>query len=198
VVNNLAVFDADQAVKQRGRRDGPTPLPVQIWGTMMSHGIQTHVTSAFSFFRALNPQAGQTWVDIGSGYGRMGHLIGLLFEDVRFIGYEIAPERVRVSQDTAAKLKLKHVEFREQDLMDRAFSPEDADVYYLFDPVTDEVRAKVIADLAAKARAGKRFKIAAVSGWSNKILNDFAEQDWLVELQQVPTDGYQGRIFETR
>ena len=44
---------------------------------------------------------GDTFVDIGSGYGRVGCVVGVNFPNSRFLGYEIVQERVIEAQRVA-------------------------------------------------------------------------------------------------
>lgn len=105
------------------------------WGTTMP---QTSYELFHRIFSHIPLQPRQLVVDIGAGYGRLGFYLAIFHPGVKFIGYEIVPERVKQSQRAATLLGLPdHIEFRLQDLAAPDFSLEPADIYYSWNPVNE-------------------------------------------------------------
>jgi hypothetical protein len=185
---------ADAAVRAR-----VSPLDNHIWGGMTVHSIQSGYYGLFHLLTLLDLQPGQTLVDVGSGYGRVGHTLGMIWDRVNFVGYEIAPERVHAARANAERLGLgERVRYIEQDLQSPNLHLAPADVYFLFDPTTEAARLRVIEDLREKWFRGLRFRVVVISGWSNEILEDFARVPWLQEQATTLIHQYQAFIYETK
>lgn len=113
-------------------------------------GVQTSYSSILlALDRAQVPQGARV-LDLGSGYGRVGFVLGLLRPDVSFTGYEYVDHRVQDSKAVAAKAGLANVDFETQDLSH--FDLPRADVYYMYDPFSRETYAYVLNQLIAIGR----------------------------------------------
>jgi tRNA1(Val) A37 N6-methylase TrmN6 len=100
----------------------------------MELGYSTVLTA----LRYLYPTQGSRFIDLGSGYGRLGFVIGLLRPDMDFKGYEFVRHRVDNAMLTVENLDLQdHVQFYTQDLSSRDFQIPDAEIYYLYDPFSE-------------------------------------------------------------
>lgn len=78
-------------------------------------------------------------LDLGSGYGRVGFVTSLLYPEVSFKGYEFVGHRVTNSNAISKSFNLNpNLEFYEQNLADQSFEIPEADVFYFYDPFTDE------------------------------------------------------------
>jgi hypothetical protein len=111
-------------------------------------GVQTSYTSVLLALEAIRPAAGASFIDLGSGYGRVGFVIGLLRPDMDFIGYEYVEHRVTHSQACADRAGLSEkVRFITQDLSARDFAIPVADVYYMYDPFSRETYEHVFSQL---------------------------------------------------
>lgn len=111
-------------------------------------GVQSSYATTLNTIRYLNPQSGTRFVDLGSGYGRVGLVLGLLRSDVQFVGYEFVEDRVQIANDSVAHFTLdQHVYFYTQDLSAPDFKIPEAEFYYIFDSFTDETYKYVIDQL---------------------------------------------------
>lgn len=90
----------------------------------------------------MKPQPGQTVMDLGSGFGALGMLIGLFYPEVKFIGYEILPERVDEANRAALANGFTNVEFRTANLAELPALPI-ADHIYMYSPFNGETGNKV-------------------------------------------------------
>ncbi|HVK61247.1 MAG TPA: hypothetical protein VM432_06835 [Bdellovibrionales bacterium] len=148
-------------------------------------GVQSSYTTLLVTLNRVSPKQGATFVDLGSGYGRAGLVIGLLRPDMNFIGYEYVGHRVEIGIKSAARVGVSDkIQFKEQDLSAADFAIPVADVYYLFDPFTEETYKHVFEQInkigrqhsvavVAKGGAVKWFeKVVANECWSQPEIHD--------------------------
>ena len=124
-------------------------------------GVQSSYATTLNTIRYLNPSSGTRFVDLGSGYGRVGLVLGLLRSDVQFTGYEFVEDRVQIANDSATHFGLdQHVHFYTQDLSSPDFRIPEAEFYYIFDSFTDETYKHVLEQLV---NIGKNLKIKVIT-----------------------------------
>ncbi len=123
-------------------------------------GVQTSYSSILLALERANPANGARIVDLGSGYGRVGFVLGLLRPDVDFIGYEYVEHRVENSKGVAKRAGLQRTTFVTQDLARRDFKIPVADIYYMYDPFSPETYGTVLDQLI---EVGKRLQITIVT-----------------------------------
>lgn len=120
-------------------------------------GVQSSYATILLALRYLNLTKGSRFVDLGSGYGRVGLVVGLMRPDIQFIGYEFVKERVDIANKARDLLHLeKNVQFIAQDLS--TFKIPVADTYYIFDSFTD-VSYAVIMDQLQEMTLNKRITV---------------------------------------
>lgn len=99
-------------------------------------GWSTSYRDIIVLYRGLSLQRGETFVDLGSSYGRVIGVGALLFPEVEFVGYEINPYRLQQSREWLYDhLKLKNVSIRGEDFGDRNTRFPDARVYFTYDTI---------------------------------------------------------------
>lgn len=139
----------------------------------------------------LDLKPGQTVVDLGAGFGRLGMLLGLLYPEVSFIGYEIVPERVEESKRVQKILGLSKskVQFIPVDMSLASFKPAMADIYYAWYPVSETTGEKLFRDLK-EISITRPFRLVLLSGFAAK---DFS---WL----ELKKNNYQspGNVYATK
>ena len=160
-------------------------------------GVQTSYMTLVLALETLRLPHGSKVIDLGSGYGRMGLVVGLLRPDLEFTGYEFVPHRVAASKASADHAGVgARVRFITQDLSLADFAIPAADAYYLYDPFTEETYVHVFSQLK---EIGRKRDIAIVtkgraSAWVAKALTG-AEASW--ESDQTLDLGTLG-IFRSR
>lgn len=141
-------------------------------------GVQTGYSTILMAMDFLKPLAGSRFIDLGSGYGRVGLTIGLLRPDVQFIGYEFVESRVDIAKLSVKNLGLdKHVQFMTQDLSVKNFKIPEADFYYLFDPFTDDTYSHVLAQLIEIGRQ-KKISIVTKGNARSWMLDVMTQENW--------------------
>jgi len=136
----------------------------QTWFRFGNRDLLTPYFEFINILRKLNPQPGQRIVLLGSGVGREAIPTALQYPGVEVKGYEIVSERVKASETLRKKLALPHVEFHEQNLAEKSFKPEPADIYYAFNPVSGTTFDKILTDLKENAEKHERPFHIVVSG----------------------------------
>lgn len=120
----------------------------------------------------VQPPSGAIVYDLGSGYGRFVLTGALHYNDVIFRGIELIGQRVNSSNDFAGRLGLNNALFIEGNVLESDFS--DGQIFYLFNPFSDETLVKMIRKL--KLVAERKKIIIAVIG---KLNNLFLAETWL-------------------
>lgn len=116
-------------------------------------GVQSGYSTVLNALRNLNLSSGARFVDLGSGYGRVGLVVGLMRPDIEFIGYEFVQHRVDIASACSSNLKLSdHVHFYTQDLSLKDFHIPEAEVYYMYDPFSQETYGHVLSQLVEISR----------------------------------------------
>lgn len=119
-------------------------------------GVQSSYATTVLALRYLNLNKDSRFIDLGSGYGRIGLILGLMRPDIQFTGYEFVKERVDIANKAKSALNLdQHVHFVTQDLSDVNFKIPVADTYYIFDSFTDSTYAFIMGQLEAMVPSKK-------------------------------------------
>lgn len=119
-------------------------------------GVQSGYSTILTALRYLNPSHGARFIDLGSGYGRVGLMVGLMRPDLNFKGYEYVQHRVDIANLACDHFNLKaHVQFYTQDLSSEEFKIPDAEIYYLYDPFSEKTYKYVLDQLILLSRRQK-------------------------------------------
>ncbi len=149
-------------------------------------GTQVSYADIRLILKSLNLQPGQQLVDLGSGYGRMGFVVGDQFPQVQFKGYEIVAARSEESSRVAHQWGWKNVSYETRDLGDPHFAPDSADLYFMYDPANNATTAKILKDL--KAIASRRLiRIVTIDG-TGRLSRILPCEKWLKKTGQHPTN----------
>jgi hypothetical protein len=98
----------------------------------------------------LAPGPGDTVVDLGAGYGRMGFVLHAHFPGVKFLGYELVAERVAEGRRVLRERGCANAELIQRDLW--AEGPAAAAYYFLYDYGARAAIEKTLGDLRAIAQ----------------------------------------------
>lgn len=158
-------------------------------------GVQSSYSTLLTALREVQASQGTRFIDLGSGYGRVGLVVGVLRPDIDFIGYEYVKHRVDISNESTAKFGLQgHVHFFTQDLSEKNFRIPDADVYYMFDPFSKDTYQHVLNQLVEVSR---RQRIVVVTKGNARLwLKEIAEREGWLPGQEF--DGGNLSLFRSR
>jgi hypothetical protein len=141
-------------------------------------GVQTSYSSILLALDRANIKKGARVLDLGSGYGRVGFVLGLLRPDISFTGYEYVNHRVLDSKAVCKRLALANIEFETRDLS--AFQLPRADVYYMYDPFSRETYAFVLNQLIAYG--GEQPVTIITKGRANTWVRDaLVDHGWMID-----------------
>ncbi len=139
---------------------------------------------------AVDLRPGESVIDLGSGIGRVGFVVGFLYSGSHFVGYEIDADRNALAASAAARHGLSNVSFIEQDLAKSTFNVPPADLYFAFDPVSESTFDKILRELRKNA-VFRPFRLVLIESRS-LLLRQLREQSWLKER---PPAGIPPRFF---
>lgn len=125
---------------------------VQDWIGLPSKALLTPYTEIRLLLERLRPATNSTVVDLGAGYGRMGFVIGALYPQLSFVGYELVSARVEEGNRVLRQFSYSNVVLTNQDLTAPDFVPLEAEVYFLYDFGTRSAIEKALRDLQSIAR----------------------------------------------
>ena len=173
---------------------GPAVPDAEAWVGLPLPALQTPYGELADLVRAIGPSPGETWVDLGAGYGRLAVVLAALAPEVRFIGYELIPERAHEGQRVLDNLGLAPLAtLHTQDLSAARFSPAEADVYFLYEFGSRAHMEKTLADLREMARS--RIITVAARGELCRSLIDRGHP-WLTSAVN-PVHGERVSIYRT-
>lgn len=133
----------------------------ELWLGLATQNLLTPYPELRRWVEHLSPRSGQTWVDLGCAYGRLGFLLSRLRPGVLFQGYEYVGERVREARRVAILNKLPStIRFEHQDLCSQGFSLPEADVYLVYDFGSSVAIEKILGDLYQRSLRRSFYLIA--------------------------------------
>lgn len=152
----------------------------QLWIGLPVQAMLTPYTELRAILAEVAPKPGQSIVDLGAGYGRMGFVIAKHHPGVRFLGYEYVVERVHEgARCLEAATVPENVELKQADLSHSEFLPEAADFYFIYDYGTPKAIAKTLEDLKLIARS-RAIKVIGRGRSSRDAIE--REQPWLSQI----------------
>ncbi len=142
-------------------------------------------------------------IDLGSGLGRVGMVLGLLNPKVTFLGLELMKERHLQAEKASIKMDLaKRIKFECSDLY-RNKIPW-ANCYYLFNPFSFLTMKRVFQELYQNSEKGKINVVMAQVGRPPRMVK---RHPWLKQVYLSPIDRnwrahgfsfYESRVFLKR
>ena len=125
----------------------------QLWIGLGTQRLQTPYMEIRRLLEKIAPRKGDTVIDLGAAYGRMGFILERHHPDVNFVGYEFVDERVREAQRIFARHGLSRSRVEKADLSDAEFFLPPAPFYFLFDYGARRAIEKTLQDLQIIARS---------------------------------------------
>jgi hypothetical protein len=160
-------------------QSGLFSTPRQFWYGLDIQSMQTPYSEIFEMLSRLSPQAGETWLDLGAAYGRIGISIGFLRGDLNFLGYEFVAARVIEGNRVYKAWNLKNVQLKQVDLAAAEFNLDAADVYFIYDFGSKDDIYIVLEKMRIIAQKRPIQVIARGRGIRNWIFMDFP---WLYDV----------------
>jgi hypothetical protein len=144
----LRTSEVEGKLLERGSRlraPAATGEQQELWFGLDVQALLTPYTELRRILQRLEVQSGQTVIDLGAAYGRMGFVMHRHFSEVRFIGYEYVGERVEEGRRALARFGAKSASLVHADLA--GIKPAAGDVYFIYDFGTLKAIEKTLHDL---------------------------------------------------
>jgi hypothetical protein len=162
-----------QQVEQNILKDSPH-IP---WAGLEPEVLQTPYPEIRMMLEKLSLQKGQTLIDLGAGYGRVGLVISHFYPEVNFIGYEISPDRV--SEGCRILKPNERVCLLQEDISRSDFKIPISDVYFIYDFGDLESIIRVIDQL----KEISKFRKIQVLGRGRRTRDHIERQEpWLSQI----------------
>jgi hypothetical protein len=123
-----------------------------LWIGLARKSLLTPYSEIRNLLQQLCLKPGETVVDLGAGYGRMGFVINRHYPDINFIGYEYVGERVREGERCLKKLANPDIKLIHADLSASDFAPASAQYYFIYDYGSTKAIEKTLHDLRRIAK----------------------------------------------
>lgn len=170
------VFNLDYKIEMQSSEAADETLERIYQGSGV--GVQSTYNTIIIALNYLRIPLNARFVDLGSGYGRVGLVVSLLRPDIDFKGYEFVSNRVDLANAATHKLGIqKKTQFFHQDLSLADFKIPEAEVYYMFDPFTAETYTHVIAQLNVIA-ATKKIMIITKGNAREQFMTVAEKKNW--------------------
>tara|TARA_B110001454_G_scaffold16145_1_gene14590 strand:+ start:75063 stop:75737 length:675 start_codon:yes stop_codon:yes gene_type:complete len=151
----------------------------EFWYGLEIQSLQTPYSEVVEMIQYVKPKCGDTWVDLGAGYGRMGMTLGFVQPEVKFIGYEFVQSRVDEGNRILQEWDLKNAVMKQADIASDDFQLDVADLYFLYDFGSKADIYKVLEKLRVLAQDRSIQVVARGRGVRSWI---FMDCPWLSEI----------------
>ena len=151
----LRVDDIETELLLSGTRQQPANANGEfqtLWFGLDAQVLLTPYVEIREILRRLNPQAGETVVDLGAAYGRVGFVLARHYPGVSFAGYEYVGERVDEANRCLSKFAINkkdqcEVAVHHSDLSAPDLYIHPAEHFFLYDFGTHKVIEQILFSL---------------------------------------------------
>jgi hypothetical protein len=197
-IDDLLGLNALQIEKNLQGRDNlrhfsEVGMEKQLWIGLDVQGLQTPYSEILDMLKTIEPHKDEHWIDLGAGYGRMGYVMGFIFPEVKFTGYEIVAERVHEGQRILKQWGLQNAQLYCTDIAAVDFALPMADVFFIYDFGTQKDIEQCMEYLKKIAKQKKITVIARGRGIRNWI---YQSHPWLFTTQE-PKNFENWSLFRT-
>lgn len=152
----------------------------EFWYGLEIQSLQTPYSEILEMINFLKPKKGDTWLDLGAGYGRMGITLGFIEPEVHFLGYEYVQARVDEGNRVFKNWGLSNAALKQADISENEFHLDHAELYFLYDFGSKDDIYKVLEKLRIIAQSRPIQVVARGRGVRSWI---FMDCPWLCEIQ---------------
>lgn len=153
----------------------------QTWVGLHPETIQTPYSELKEICDLLEPEAGETVVDLGAGYGRLGLTLRGLYPESYFLGIEYVPERVEEGARVLQKGEDPRHSLLAGDLTDPEFSIPKGEYYFIYDFGKVPHIRSILNQFSTLADERRFTLVARGQGIRSLIEMEFS---WLIETER--------------
>lgn len=151
----------------------------QTWVGLSHQTLQTPYSELKKMCQLIAPKAGETIVDLGAGYGRMGLVLKALYPEVNFLGYEYVASRVKEGQRILKNYQCEKSLLFVQDLTAPDFELPEAEYYFVYDYGTVQHIRQTLKQIELMADQ-RNFKVIARGKGTRSLIQ--YEHPWLADV----------------
>jgi hypothetical protein len=152
----------------------------QLWKNINSDALGTPLSYLHSLFENIKLKSDDKIVDIGSGFGNIGHYIGFQYPNCMFTGHEIVKERIDESIRVKNLFNCINCIYKQSNISDENVELEDSDVYFIYDSLTQSTRNIILNKLGEKVQR-RPFKLIVIKGVT-PIFSELMNIPWLAPV----------------
>ena len=151
----------------------------QTWVGLSHQTLQTPYSELKKMCLLLNPRPGETIVDLGAGYGRMGLVLKAFYPEVNFIGFEYVASRVEEGQRILKHFDCQRSNLLVEDLTSPDFKLPIAEYYFVYDYGTIGHIRQTLKQIESMADQ-QNFKVIARGKGTRSLIQ--YEHPWLADV----------------
>lgn len=180
----LARRDAGRTARAQGQ---------EIWLDRGPRTFLTPYSELREIVEALRPASGETIVDAGAGYGRLGFVLDRHAPGVAFLGLELVPERVREGARALAARRCMNARLIEFDLLEDPDRIQSASTYFIYDFGTTQAIERCLVALR-EVSASRAIRVVG----RGRAIRDAIERQhpWLSQVV-APVHGPRWSIYSS-
>lgn len=159
----------------------------QTWIGLHPQALQTPYCDIYEALVQLNKSEVEHVVDIGSGYGRVGIVLSVLYPDAKFTGFEIVKQRQVEGNRIFNKLGIINSEIKLKNVLDLEFTMPEADIYFIYDFSEHDDVSSILKKLGQQMQNKKCYLIARGDRVDYLMKNNF-KHIWRKHLSVSSSD----------
>lgn len=183
----IPVHSVEQDLREEAKRIQPGGT-VESWSKALHQGaltwvglnpsqLQTPYAELLQLLEALDMNEGESFVDLGAGYGRIGMIMGKHWPKNAFTGFEMAQERVLEGNKAFKRYGLESAKLIASDIAAKSFQLPKADYFFIYDFGSLSDIKKLLAKVEVQADEGRVFSVLARGRGINSLIQETAP--WL-------------------
>ncbi|MBT5093990.1 MAG: hypothetical protein HOM21_07100 [Halobacteriovoraceae bacterium] len=153
------------------------------WCGVNSDALGTPMGYLSTIFSQASLRPGHRVIDLGSGFGNVGHYLGLARPDCQGLGLEFVYDRWSESEHVRKFFEFKNVNFMLQDLTSKHFHLPLGDIYFSYDSLSISTYEK-LRHYFIRNSIEKEFTFIYVEG-KTPLLDQLCREPWLKPLKLI-------------
>ena len=147
----------------------------QTWIGLHPQALQTPYCDIYKALSMLKKFEIKKIIDIGSGYGRVGHVMNSLFPKASFVGYEVLEQRQREGNRIFELHQLLNCKIELKNVLEEQFELPKADIYFIYDFSEMKDLSQILTELSSRLINQSFFLIVKGERINYLLANKFKE-----------------------